>query len=117
MQRHPDLEVVLPHGGGSTPSLCGRWNHGARVRPELDHVETLPVDQIRRFHFDSLTHSDAALTLLLEVAGADRVVLGSDHPYDMGQTDPVGAIERRSDLTQAEKQAILGGNAARLLGL
>ena len=66
---------------------------------------------------DSLTHSDAALSLLLDVAGSNRIVLGSDHPYDMGETNPVGLIEARGDLDEAQRRAILGGNALRLLGL
>lgn len=117
MDRFPDLNVVLPHGGGSTPCLCGRWDHGASVRPELAHVEVPPSETIRRFHFDTLTHSEAALSLLIEVVGADRLVLGSDHPYDMGDPDLVARIENRSDLTEAQRAAILGGNAARLLGI
>lgn len=115
LTRFPKLEIVLPHGGGSTPALCGRWDHGTRVRPELEHMDSLPSELVRRFHFDSLTHSDAALSLLLEVAGSERIVLGSDHPYDMGETDPVGLIERRADLSDSERAAILGGNAKRLL--
>ena len=117
LNQFPKLEIVLPHGGGSTPALCGRWDHGAQVRPELDHMEQMPSELVRRFHFDSLTHSDAALSLLLEVAGSERVVLGSDHPYDMGQTDPVGQIEKRADLSEADRIAILGDNAALLLGI
>ena len=79
-------------------------------------MEQMPSELVRRFHLDSLTHSDAALSLLLEVAGSERVVLGSDHPYDMGQTDTVGQIEKRADLSEADRIAILGGNAALLLG-
>ena len=113
----PDLDIVLPHGGGSTPALCGRWDHGTSVRPELAHMQTPPSSLAKRFHYDSLTHSDAALSLLLDVAGSDRIVLGSDHPYDMGETNPVGLIEARGDLDEAQRRAILGGNALRLLGL
>ena len=117
MEAHPELQIVLPHGGGSTPCLCGRWDHGSRVRPELTHMQTLPGDQVKKFYFDSLTHSDASLSLLLEVVGADRVVLGSDHPYDMGEMDPVGIIEGRHDLSPEQKSAILGGTAGKLLGM
>lgn len=117
LSRYPDLKIVLPHGGGSTPCLCGRWDHGASVRPELAHMAELPSEFVRRFHFDSLTHSEAALSQLIDVVGTDRIVLGSDHPYDMGEPDLVARIERRSDLSGAERAAILGGNAARLLGI
>ena len=117
LEAFPRLQIVLPHGGGSTPALCGRWDHGTAVRPELAHMDSPPSALLHRFHFDSLTHSDAALSLLLEVVGAERIVLGSDHPYDMGDTDAVGRIERRTDLYDKQKAAILGGNARRLLGL
>lgn len=117
MEHCPGLRIVLPHGGGSTPCLCGRWDQGARVRPELSHMKTLPSEFVRRFWYDTLTHSEAALSLLLDVVGVSQLVLGSDHPYDMGDPDLVARIERRTDLDDLQKQAILGGNAARLLGL
>ncbi len=62
-----------------------------------------------------MTHSDAALSLLIEVVGTERIVLGSDHPYDMGDYDLVERIERREDLSALQKRAILGENALRLL--
>ena len=113
----PGLKLVCAHGGGSTPMLCGRWDHGARVRPELAHMTRLPSDVLRQLHFDSLTHSEPALELLVRTAGADRVVLGSDFPYDMGATDPVERIERAKFLTPAERGQILGETAQRLLSL
>ena len=116
MEAHPKLNIVLPHGGGSTPALCGRWDHGTRVRPELEHVGTPPQEQLKHFYYDTLTHSDAALSLLIEVVGTERIVLGSDHPYDMGDYDLVERIERREDLSALQKRAILGENALRLLG-
>jgi len=117
MEACPALKVVLPHGGGSTPCLCGRWDHGTGVRPELAHMATLPGEFVRRFWFDTLTHSEAALSLLIDVVGTSRLVLGSDHPYDMGDPDLVARIERREDLSPAQKRAVLGGNAATLLGI
>lgn len=117
MQRFPNLKVVLPHGGGSTPCLCGRWDHGSRVRPELDHMKTMPSEVVKKFYFDTLTHSEEALSLLINVVGTKQIVLGSDHPYDMGDLDLVSRIERRDDLNEEQKQAILGENARRLLNL
>lgn len=117
MTRYPELKIVLPHGGGTTPCLCGRWDHGSVVRPELTHMHELPSELIRRFYFDTLTHSEAALSQLIEVVGVERIVLGSDHPYDMGDPELVARIERRTDLTEVERSAILGGNAARILSM
>lgn len=117
MDACPDLKIVLPHGGGTTPCLCGRWDHGARVRPELAHMGRLPGEIVRKFYFDTLTHSEAALSLLIDVIGCDHIVLGSDHPYDMGDYTLVERIEKRGDLTPAQRRAILGENAAKLLKL
>jgi aminocarboxymuconate-semialdehyde decarboxylase len=112
----PDLKLVCAHGGGSTPALCGRWDHGARVRPELAHLARLPSDALRQLHFDSLTHSPLALELLVRTVGVDRVVLGSDYPYDMGDPRAVERVETAPFLDAAERQRILGENARRLLG-
>jgi aminocarboxymuconate-semialdehyde decarboxylase len=113
----PDLKLVCAHGGGSTPALCGRWDHGSRVRPELAHLSRLPSDALRQLHFDSLTHSPLALELLVRTVGADRIVLGSDYPYDMGDPQAVERIERASFLAADERQRILGENARDLLSL
>jgi aminocarboxymuconate-semialdehyde decarboxylase len=116
LDRCPDLEIVCAHGGGATPALCGRWDHGARVRPELEHLGCMPSEALRRFHFDSLTHSPSALELLVRTVGADRVVLGSDYPWDMGDVAAVEHVEGAPFLTERERRMILGENALRLLG-
>jgi aminocarboxymuconate-semialdehyde decarboxylase len=112
----PDLRIVCAHGGGSTPALCGRWDHGARVRPELAHLKLLPSEALRRLYFDSLTHSPGGLELLVRSVGADRVVLGSDYPWDMGDLAAVRRIEDAAFLSGKERSQILGENALRLLG-
>ena len=116
MERCPELRVVCAHGGGSTPALCGRWDHGARVRPELAHLASLPSEMLRRFYFDSLTHSPRAFELLVRSVGADRVVLGSDYPWDMGDLAAVQHVVHAEFLSLKERRMILGENALRLLG-
>jgi aminocarboxymuconate-semialdehyde decarboxylase len=113
----PDLKLVCAHGGGSSPALCGRWDRGARVRPELSHYQRLPSDALRQLHFDSLTHSPAALELLVRTVGTDRVVLGSDYPYDMGDERAVERIESAAFLDDDARRRILEHNARRLLRL
>lgn len=113
---HPDLKIVCAHGGGSAPALCGRWDHGARVRPELAHLKRLPSDALRQLHFDSLTHSQDTLELLVRAVGAERVVIGSDYPYDMGDPDAVAKLERAPFFSARERELVLGENALRLLG-
>src|SRR5262245_53955618 len=112
----PAVKIVCAHGGGSTPHLCGRWDRGARVRPELCHVKRMPSESLRRLYFDSLTHSADSLELLVRTVGADRVVLGSDYPYDMGDERAVERIESAGFLGAREKQLVLGETARGLLG-
>jgi aminocarboxymuconate-semialdehyde decarboxylase len=116
LDAHPDLKIVCAHGGGSAPALCGRWDHGSRVRPELSHLKRLPSDALRQLHYDSLTHSPDMLELLVRAVGADRVVIGSDYPYDMGDPRAVERIEKAPFLSAAQRELVLGRNALRLLG-
>jgi aminocarboxymuconate-semialdehyde decarboxylase len=115
LDAYPKLEVVLPHGGGTFPWLIGRMDHGATVRPEVRHMKQPPSSYLRRFHYDTITHSGTILLDLVRMVGADRVVLGSDHPADMGYTQPLAFVESIPQLSTYEGELILGGNSARLL--
>lgn len=113
----PKLDVVLPHAGGVLPALIGRMDHGTTVRSELSHMKRPPSSYLRRFHYDTISHDDAALMNLIRQVGADRVLMGSDCPADMSYTQPVDVVERLSALSRSERRAVLGGNAARLMKL
>ncbi|MEO8441930.1 MAG: amidohydrolase family protein, partial [Betaproteobacteria bacterium] len=113
----PKLEVMLPHAGGTFPALIGRFDHGARVRAELKHMREPPSNYLRRFSYDTIGHNDEIMLNLVRMVGADRVVLGSDYCFDMGYERPVEVVERLSALDAAQRDQILGRNAARLLGL
>ncbi len=117
MDDFPKLDVMLPHAGGIFPSLIGRMDHGTTVRKECKHMTKPPSSYLRRFHYDTITHSDSILMNLIRQVGADRVVMGSDCPADMSYTRPVDVVERLGELPEAERDDILGGNAARLLKL
>ena len=80
----PELELVLFHGGGHLPYQIGRLDHGHRVRPEAAVPEHAPSEYLRRFHFDSLTHSVESTRWLVDLVGSDRVMFGTDVPFDMG---------------------------------
>lgn len=80
----PDLKIVLVHGGGHVPYQIGRLDHGHVVRPEARACATRPSAYLRRFTYDTLTHSPTSLRFLVDLVGADRVVYGTDHAYDMG---------------------------------
>jgi aminocarboxymuconate-semialdehyde decarboxylase len=115
MDAFPKLDVMLPHAGGIFPALIGRMDHGTTVRVECRHMTRPPSSYLRRFHYDTITHSDGILMNLVRQVGADRVVMGSDCPADMSYTRPVDVVERLTELSAAGRDAILGGNAARLL--
>ena len=117
MDACPKIDVMLPHAGGVFPSLIGRMDHGTTVRAECQHMTKPPSGYLRRFHYDTITHSDAILMNLIRQVGADRVVMGSDCPADMSYTKPVDVVERLGELSSKDREAILGGNAARLLKL
>ncbi len=115
MDAFPKLDVMLPHAGGTFPWLIGRMDHGTTVRAECKHMTKPPSEYLRRFHYDTITHSDKILMNLIELVGVDRVVMGSDCPADMSYTQPVTVVERLKDLSSSERDAIVGGNAAKLL--
>jgi len=112
----PGLNIVLAHGGGYLPYQIGRLAHGQEVRKEARvHTSTSPLRLLRRFYFDALTHDADALRFLVEKAGADRVTVGTDAPYDMAEADPVGMINALP-ISERDRDRILGLNALELLG-
>jgi aminocarboxymuconate-semialdehyde decarboxylase len=115
LERHPDLRILLAHGGGAVLALRGRLRH-AHERLDAAHTRLRePVeDSLRRLYFDTVTHDPALLRELVEFAGAGHVLLGSDHPFDMADPDPVATV-LAAGLDGAAKAAVLGGNAERLL--
>jgi aminocarboxymuconate-semialdehyde decarboxylase len=126
MDRFPDLKICLGHAGGYTAFGAARmdkgWHAGAMENmPEFDDgrtfLERAPSEYVSRFWYDSCTYTEQNLRFLLDVVGADRVVLGTDYPAPMMEPDPVSWIRGMSTLTTEEKDAILSGNPARLLGV
>lgn len=116
LERHPALRIVLAHGGGALGALTGRLRHGARVVPAArGRLSGRLEDSLARFHYDSVLHDPTLLRRLIDDAGPDRVLLGSDRPFDMGDPDAVASV-RSLGLDAAAEAAVLGGNAMRLLG-
>jgi aminocarboxymuconate-semialdehyde decarboxylase len=117
LDAHPGLKIVAAHGGGYLPTYIGRSDHAWNVRPEAaTQCATQPSQHLKRVWFDSVVYEPLALRHLVDRVGASQVVIGTDYPFDMGHYDVHGLVERTPGLTEAERLAILGGNAARLIG-
>ena len=118
LEAYPNLKLVLAHGGGYLPAYSGRIDHAASARPDCcEHLKRMPSEYLKRLYFDSLVYTRHQLEYLVAQYGADHVLVGTDYPADMGEIDPVGFIEGAQGLSEPEKAAILGGNAARLLDI
>jgi aminocarboxymuconate-semialdehyde decarboxylase len=116
MDRHPGLRVLICHGGGYVPSYVGRLDHAWRARPELRRLTPQPPSAyIPRFYYDTCVFRPDLLRNLVDLAGADRVMLGSDYPFDMGDLDPLGTLDA-AGLTAEQREAIASGNARGLFG-
>ena len=118
LERFPALKIVLAHGGGVAPSLIGRWRHGHAHRPEPREKFSGSTDEMfSRLYFDTVVYDTHVLRFLVETFGADHVLLGTDHSGDMSSWKEVPEIGTLDFLSETQKSQILGGNAARLLGL
>jgi aminocarboxymuconate-semialdehyde decarboxylase len=110
LDAHPSLNVLLAHGGGVLPALRGRLTREQEIHPPARDVRAA----LRRFLVDTVVHDVEVLRDLVGFFGADRVLLGSDYPFDMGTERPA-EIVRALGLPPDEEAQILGGNALRLL--
>ena len=117
LDRFPRLEIVLPHAGGAFPWLAGRLNRGWEKRQDLKHIESAPVEYLRRFHYDTIGYSDPVVDYLVRHVGADRIMMGSDYCFPIAYERPVEIVTANLHLSADAKQAILWGNARKLLRL
>ena len=116
LKEFPRLKFYLAHGGGSCPYLRGRWEHGWRVREDVSKdIARPPSEYFKLLYFDSLVHSGAALSYLVESVGAERIMLGTDYPFDMGDHNPIRSVDSLSNLSDGQREMVIGGNAAALL--
>ena len=107
-ERFPHIRFIAAHGGGVAPFVIGRWEHAASVRPELAHLSASPLDLLRHSYVDSIVHGEPELRYLIEMLGAERIVLGSDFPFDMGTRTPVSLFG--TSLTDNVRRLILTGH-------
>ena len=117
MEKCPNLKVCIVHGGGYFPYQFGRLEHGYKVRnePKINDAKS-PRSYLNQLYFDSILFDSDALDYLVKFAGIDHVVMGTDYPFDMGETSPVDFIESMGGSLEKQK-SILGKNAAKLLGI
>ncbi len=117
-ERLPNLRVCFAHGGGSFPAIIGRIEHGFLVRPDLCAVDNPhnPRNYLGKFWFDSLVHESAMLRFLVELVGAEKVALGTDYPFPLGELEPGKMIESMP-FDEITKTKLLHGAALKWLNL
>ena len=119
LTRLPKLRMCFAHGGGAFPGTLGRIEHGFLERPDLCAVNNTvsPRQHLGRFFLDSLVHDVDFLRYLVGLAGADRVALGTDYPFPLGEREPGKLIESIPDFTPEVRERLLSGTALDWLGL
>jgi aminocarboxymuconate-semialdehyde decarboxylase len=119
LERLPRLRIAFAHGGGAFPGTIGRIEHGFQCRPDLVAVDNPrnPREYLGRFYLDSLVHDADALRQLIRLIGPERVALGSDYPFPLGEADPGRLIESLTDISSEVKRRLLAGTALEFLGL
>jgi aminocarboxymuconate-semialdehyde decarboxylase len=119
LERLPGLRIGFAHGGGAFPAIAGRVARGFAVRPDLVAVDNPhpPGRYLRRFYVDALTHDADALRALLRLHGVDRVALGSDYPFPLGEARPGALIAALPELDAAARARLLGGTALEFLAV
>ena len=115
LERHA-LTLCLAHGGGCLPALRGRLDLGWRRKDVARTTPLAPTGYLDRLYYDTAVFSDVLLRRLVEDVGGDHVLLGTDHPFELGDREPVGTV-RRLGLDETVTRSILWGTAASLLGI
>ncbi|MGH8151504.1 MAG: amidohydrolase family protein [Rhodanobacteraceae bacterium] len=118
LERLPSLRVAFAHGGGAFPFTIGRIEHGFRMRPDLVATDNAraPREYFKRLFFDSCVHDPQGLRYLLDVVGGDRVMLGTDYPFPLGEQQPGSGIDQL-DLPAHQRERLFHGAALEWLGL
>lgn len=115
--KHPDMQTVLVHGGGFFPYQIGRFERGYHTTPATrEFAQKLPKEYLRYFYYDTILHHAPALQYLIDTVGIDRVVLGSDYPFQIGDLDPT-KIVHECHLDDHSTGQILGETATQAFRL
>jgi aminocarboxymuconate-semialdehyde decarboxylase len=118
LEKLPGLRIAFAHGGGEFPATIGRIEHGFNVRPDLCAVDNdvNPREYLDKMYFDSLVHSPEMLEYLVDLVGAERVALGTDYPFPLGELEP-GTLIESSGFDEETKGKLLHGAALDWLSL
>jgi aminocarboxymuconate-semialdehyde decarboxylase len=118
LETYQGLKICIAHGGGYVPAYAGRFDHPYHLRDDCRAVISKPPSEyVKKLYFDTVVFTEHQLRYLIETWGADHIVMGTDYPYDMAETDPVGHVDSVKDLSDADKARVMGSNAAALLGI
>jgi aminocarboxymuconate-semialdehyde decarboxylase len=118
LETYPGLKICIAHGGGYVPTYVGRFDHPYHLRDDCRvHLSKPPSEYVKKLYFDTVVFTEHQLRYLIETWGADKIVMGTDYPYDMAETDPVGHVNSVKDLSEDDKARVMGSNAAALLGI
>lgn len=119
LDRLPDLKICFAHGGGSFPGTLARIEKGFHARPDLCGVNGCksPREYTDRFYVDTLVHDAPALNFVIDIFGVDRLALGTDYPFPLGEDHPGRLIEGMESLSSEQKQRLLAGTALEFLGV
>ncbi|MDX1645928.1 MAG: amidohydrolase family protein [Longimicrobiales bacterium] len=118
LERHPGITWVLAHLGGAVPYMAERFDRGFEAYPACRERCTVPPsEQLQRVYYDTVNFDEACLRLAIDFAGVEHIVAGSDYPHQIGSLEKMKASLDALDLSEEERRAVRGGNAARILGL
>lgn len=117
LDRHPDLRICLSHAGGMLPWICGRFDHGFETIAACSRdCAAEPSSYLGRFYYDSISHGAAQLEFLADLVGPERILMGTDYPFRIGDMKPVETVRAAAAIGPDGQARIFGENAARLIG-
>lgn len=118
LERYPGLQILAAHGGGYLPAYSGRIDHAWGARSDAHgQLPKPPSTYLKRIYLDTIVFTPEQLEALTGLFGVEKILLGTDYPYDMGEYDPIGHIGSVASFSDADRAAIAGGNAKALFGL
>ena len=118
LERHPNLKILAVHGGGFLPAYSGRIDHAWGARSDSHGgLPQPPTKYLKKIYFDTVVFTPHQLAELVRLFGADRIIMGTDYPFDMAEFDPIGHVAMVEEFDASTIAALTGGNAKRLLGI